>query len=238
MALHVRQQTSHVVYRFPPCRDRAESRRYLGAFERLSAVKHPHILAVEQFSFGAAARGWLVTPYPGNQDGLLTLRRLTDLKGGQLGVFEAERAMVHLLEAVGHAQESGLLHGPMRAEEVLVDRYGSLLVECYGLRLAVSGLEPGPDIRRDEIRAVAGIGYSLLTGLEAGESLIVPSRVLKRLERAWDEWFATALDAGGGFATAREAIEALPGRRKEALEPSPSKVRVVMNRFKGVAGKR
>ncbi len=242
LALHVRQQSSHVVYRFAPFADRAESRRFLQAFERLSEVKSPHLLPVEQVSFDTATRGWLVTPYVGNQDGLMTLSRLLDLKGGQFGAFEAERAMSQVLEAVGAAHEHGLYHGAVRADETLVDRHGSLHIELYGVRRAMRGANESPDVVRDEVRGVAALGYTLLTGLEPGAALIAPTRVVKKLDKAWDEWFDEALDPSGGFASTAAALDALPSRRREngrsAAPAANPVVRVVLGRFRSGTGRR
>ncbi|MBX3363987.1 MAG: hypothetical protein KF866_04410 [Phycisphaeraceae bacterium] len=242
LALHVRQQSSHVVYRFAPFADRAESRRFLRAFEKLSEVKSEHLLPAEQVSFDSAFRGWLVTPYTGNQEGLLTLSRLLDLKGGQMGAFEAERAISQVLDAVGNAQSHGLFHGPVKADEILVDRHGALHIDLYGVRRAIRGQGEGVDLARDEIRGVAVLGYTLLTGLEPGPSLIAPSRVARRLDRAWDDWFEEALDPSGGFVTAAQAREALPTSRRtserQSLPTTANPVRVVLNRFRSSANRR
>jgi len=238
LALHARQKTSHVVHRFPACEDRAERRRYLTAFEKLSSIRHPHILPIEQMSFGHRARAWAVTPYTGNADGLVTLDRLRELKGGRMGVFETERAIAQLLEASSAAHEQGLIHGPLREDRILVDRHGSLAIEHYGLDRTVHPRgDADGDATGDEIRSIAEIGYQCLTGLEPGEPAIRASRIDRRLDRRWDEWFERGLDPSAGFACALEALEVLPSRLRQSIprEPSQGPVRVVLRRFRTAA---
>jgi len=235
LALHVRQQSSHVVHRFAPCSDRAERRRYLAAFEALSRIEHPHILPVEQMSFGYEARAWVVTPYTGNADGLVPLDRLLELKGGRMGPFETERAIAQLLDASRTAHEAGVIHGRLRDAEVLVDRHGSLAIEHYAVARSVLGSNVAdPDAIADEVRSIAELGYECLTGIAFDEPVIPPTRVDRRLDRGWDQWFETALEASGGFATADEAIDALPSSRRESSAPAsnPGRVRVVLRRFR------
>lgn len=241
-AVHVRRQTSHLIYRFGAMEDRLERRRLNQAFELLAGFRHPHALPIEHFAFGAQGRGWLVTAYPGNQNGLVTLRDLIDLKGGRLGAFEAERAIGQVLSLLEAAHGRRLHHEPLTIDEILVDRSGSLLVELFGLRHAVATRAKAHDavdpmLVREEVRSVAELGYLLLTGLEMTDSALPPSRVLRKVDRAWDPWFEMAMDPGAGFASAAEAMAALPGiKRAEQAEPAASpvasKVRVVLDRLR------
>lgn len=225
MALHVRSQTSHIVHRFFTCRDRAERRRFLDAFESMAQLHHPHLLRIEQFSFGSAGRPWGVTPYPGNQDGLVTLAQLAELKGGRLGEFESQRAIEQILGAAAFAHKRGIIHGVLTADEILVDRHGALLVEHYGLsRLIEPSPTPADEAIFDEVRSIAALGYTLMTGLTPNTALIAPSRVNRRIDRLWDSWFARALDAGADFDSAQTALDALQGRAPEPDQPGPVKV--------------
>lgn len=235
LGLHVRQQSSHVVHVFPLCADRSESRRFTQAFERLATLSHPHILKAEQFSFSATGLPVVVTPYTGNQDGLLTLGRLLDLKGGQLGVFEAERAARQLLETIAFGHEHGIPHGLLALDEVLVDRHGSLFIEHYGLRMASRAELRTPDLDLDEVRAVVSLAYQMMTGLEAGEPLIPPSRVVRRIDKAWDGWFAAGLTPTSGFESAAAAIEAMPSRAG-AVPPSAVETPALRVRFPRFGG--
>ncbi|MCB9846631.1 MAG: protein kinase family protein [Phycisphaeraceae bacterium] len=240
LALHVRWQSSHVVHRLDACRDRGERRRMVSAFETVAALNHPHILRVEQFSFGARGCGWLVTPYTGSPAGLLTLAGLVELKGGRLGEFESQRMLEQLLDASACAHEAGHANGRLDPGGVLVDRSGSVLIEHYGLAPLLLRDPPRfDDLAGDELRSIASIGYRALTGLTASEPLIRPSRVLKRLERGWDEWFETALDSSGGFGSIRDAIEALPTNPRGQLRARAAErgsVRVVLRRLRRAPG--
>lgn len=232
LALHVRRQSSHVVHRFGVCRDRAERRRYVDAFERLAALHHPHILRLEQFSFGSAGRPWAVTPYTGSHDGLLTLGQLLDLKGGRLGEFEVKRVLEQLLCAAAHAHSCGARHGELSLDEVVVDRSGRVLVEHYGLRaqLRRAGDDPAT-LASDETRAILAIGYRALTGLAIADGFVRPARVIRGLGRRWDALFEWGLDAGGGFETPAEAIEAADALRRSAPADAGT-VQVVLRRIR------
>ncbi len=82
LALHDVEQTSHLLYRFPTCRDKMSQRRFLEAVELVSKVDHAHVLPIEQFAFDIAYRPWLVTPFPGAAGDVLTLARHVREKGG------------------------------------------------------------------------------------------------------------------------------------------------------------
>lgn len=238
LALHVRSKGSFVLHRFrTPCPDRAQQRRLTAALERMSHIRHSHLLGVENFSFAPGGRPLVITPYTGNQDGLITLADLLDLKGGQMGAFEAERAILQLLDAIAYTHNAGMPHGELDLEEVMVDRRGSVFIELAGLRLAMGGRAvQGSELLRDETRSVAQIGYRLITGLPADEPMIPPTGVVRRLDRRWDDWFETALEPSGGFETPSDAIDALPGnRREQARETQPGPVRVVLQRL-GIPG--
>lgn len=235
LALHERKLSSHVVHRFPTCRDKAEQRRVLAAIERGLALTGPHLLPIELFSLSIHQRPCAVTPYTGNHEGILTLRGLLEAKSGRMAAPEAERAMRHLLEASRFAHQAGLTHGPIGWDEVLVDRHGSCTVELYGLKRRLNpGMGTGgAELRRDEVRSIVEMGYRMITGLEPDEPRIPATRLVKRLDRAWDEFFDEGLSAAGGFAAAIDAIEALPSSAREReRQGSSGGVRVVLNRFR------
>lgn len=215
LALHEKRQTSHVVYRFGLLHDAAERRRFLAAVGPLASLDHPHLLSVEEYSFASDSRAWLVTPYTGSQVGLMSLSRLVAEKGGRMAPSETQRALAHILDAAHAAHHAGLVHGPLAPDEVLIDRRGSASVELYGLsvRLRPDAL-PTPDhaadLRRQELRSIAALGYRLLTGLPAATPPASASRLVKRLDRRWDDFFAEGL-APDSFVSAAAALAALPG---------------------------
>ncbi len=227
LALHENNQTSHVAYRFAPMRGKAEEARLVAAVESASLLDHPHALRIEQFTFDMAGHGWVITPYPGDADGIRTLGRLLREKGGQMRPIEAERAMSQLLSVVAMAQGGSSLqppmngdgsmppraapcHGPLSMNQILVDRRGSLLVELYGLARALEQVgRPSLESMRDEVRSVVEIGYELVTGLRAEHPLIPASRLVRNLDARWDRWLMRGLDPSGGFDSAEAALCAL-----------------------------
>lgn len=230
LALRESDQTSHAVYRFGPCQDRYERRRHTRAMQMLGGLQHPHLLAIEMCSFEPGDEPWAVTPYTGNHEGIVTLDDVARAKGDALPPFEAERAVLQVLEAVAHAHGSGVFNGPVPIEQLLVDRHGSVLIEMYGVARALEGFERGnSELVRDEVRSIVEIAYRLVTGLPADEPRIPASRLAKRLPRPFEEWIEEGLYPGGGFQTAEEAISRLPGRRPES---EPSRVRIVLGRLK------
>lgn len=235
LALDEREESAHVAYRFRMGNDKSEQRRFVAAVEDLSGLAHAHILPIEQLALGIGGGAWVVTPFTGSHDGLVTLTSLVRDKGGRMEPAEADRTLTQLLEAVEYAHEQGHHHGPVDPSEVLVDRRGSLFIELYGLRRRLGGLSsrPAVEIARDEIRSIVEIGYSLLTGLPAEEPRIQAGRLVARLDRRWDDWFNEGLDPLGGFATAGEAIAALPGSRREVeARTKVSPVQTVIGRFR------
>lgn len=234
VGLHEADQSSHTMYCFARCRDEAARQRFMVAVGALRGLDHPHILAIEEFAFDIGGRPWIVTPFPGDASGLVTLGRLLREKGGQMSPNEAGRALRQLLEALEHAHAKGLRHGPLGLEEVLVDRRGSLIVEFYGLERLLKGLAPGDaEMVRDEVRGVVEIGYQLVTGLRAETPLIPAGRLVKKLDGAWERWLRAGLDPLGGYDTAEQAMGALPTRRRAGeSKPTLGAVRSVLGRLR------
>ncbi len=235
LALDRRDHTSHVVYRFGPFFDGTDRRRFLGAASAWAGVQHLHVQRLEHYGLDSAGYGWLVAPYAGNQHGLVTLADLLEVKGGRLGTLEAERCVRHLLEAyeAGHAR--GLSHGPISAGDAMVDTRGCVTIELFGFARGLEGLGRGnAELIGDEIRSVASLAYTMLTGLAADEPRIPASRLVKRLDRRWDDWLQQGLEPTGGFASASEALAALPSARRDADSPvvqSTPRVRAVLSRL-------
>lgn len=235
LAFNECDQTAHVAYRFKLSQDKSEQRRFIAAVEAMAPLSHPHLLPIEQLSLGMGGGAWIVTPYTGSHDGLVSLAALVRDKGGRLEPQETERALLQILEGIEYAHSEGHVHGILRAEEILIDRRGSLAIELYGLRrrLGAMGGTAASEVIRDEVRSVVGLGYSLLTGLPAEEPRIQAGRLIARLDRRWDEWFNEGLDPLGGFASAGEALAALPGiRRGIEVRERVGPVRTVLGRVR------
>lgn len=216
LAFHEVNQSSHVIYRFPLCHDNSEKRRFLSAVQAASAVSHPHLLKIEQFALDPTRGSWVVTPYIGDVEGIMSLERLLHAKGGSMSPPEASRALEQILDACSMAHASKLYHGPVRMDDILVDRHGSLAIELYGVSRLLRGFTVGnEELIRDEVRSVVEMGYQLITALRAEEPMIPAGRLVKKLDPRWDDWFDAGLDPTGGFATAAEAMSALPTRPPE-----------------------
>jgi serine/threonine protein kinase len=243
VALHARNNTSHVGYRFAPCRDRSEQKRFLEAVNAAAGLESTHILKVQEFAFEHGVRPYVITPFGGDVDGLRSLDGLLRQKNGQLTPAETGHAIEQILEAVhdAHTAPTPVVHGTMKMDEILVDRHGRLHVELYGLarglrREGTGGSSAAAAL--DELRSVVEMAYQLLTGLRAEEPMIPAGRLVKRLDPRWDEWLARGLDPVRGYESAGEAIEYLPARRGDLVEIAPGGVRGVLSRLRAVGGVR
>jgi serine/threonine protein kinase len=225
LAMHDRDLTSHVVHRLPVRPDNHSRRKFLRSVQPVAELSQAHILSVEQYSLDVSGRGCVVTPFTGNSDGLLTLGGLLLLKAGRMLVPEAARGIRHLLEASAHAHERGVAHGPLTLDQILVDRHGCLQIELYGMERVLAGrVDVNDELVRGEVASIVAIGYRLITGFRPDTppmQHVPPSEVLKKLvdgpehtrkiDAGWDQFFAKGLDEIEGFASAAEAIAAMPG---------------------------
>jgi len=215
LGVHELRHDTHTLYKVRACLDRAEQRRFLDAMGALSRREHPHLLPVEEFCLGTWGDGWAVTPYTGHQAGLQTLGDLRDAKGERMLPQEVERAVIHLLEAVAYAHAGGACHGPIGFDEILVDRFGSVQIEMYGLSRLLQGLPMWePEAARDEVRSVVESAYHMLTGLRPEAPVVPAGRLVRRLPREWSDWLERGLDPAAGFAGAEEALAFLPSFRR------------------------
>ena len=216
IALHERDDTDHLIYRHPALPEASERRRLLGSIQPLASVRHPHLLEVTAYSLDELDRLCLITPYTGNQEGLVTLSDLVERRSGRLETSEVGRCIEQLLMAVHAAHSSGVRGDPIEPERVQVDRRGSLWIELYGLP-AADRVTRGFSTVSDEVRAIASLAVWLLTGLRQD---IAPERIARiagRSARPWEPWIEAALDPMRGFDSVTDAIEALPCR--ERIDP-------------------
>ncbi len=246
LAQHEEHHTDWIIHRFAPSLDKGLRVLLLSWMESAELFSHAHLPSITRVSgglrgieLGGSESGgiWAAEPYLGNEDGLLTVDRLVELKGGRMSAPETERVLLHTLDAMRFAHGLGICHGHLVASDLLVDRHGSITLDLYGLRRRLDGLlELDPEVVLDEVRSVAMIGYWALTGLEAEEPRIRASQLVRRLDRSWDEWFEVALDPAGGFSTAADALAALPsnGSRsaRQVVEPKPNPARSVFERLR------
>ncbi len=206
-----RSDTNYLLYRFDSIANHLHRRRMFDALVSMSTLDHPHLLKIESASYDDHGRLCVITPYTGNHEGLVTLADLLDNRDGKLGVIEAARAVEHLLEASVFAQGRSICNGPVLAQDILVDRYGCLQIELYGYTPHAEGVAtPSPMLVADEIRSIVELAYTMITGLPTTGERLDASRVVKRLDRAWDTWFEIGLDPIDGFENAEHALRAMP----------------------------
>ncbi len=183
--------------------------RFEAACGVMSSLKHPHLLPIESFGLDEERRPYVVVPFTGDQEGVVTLDHLLRLKGGFLGVDETKRALEQLLGAVVHAHEQGTCHGELSMGEVAVDQRGRVAIELYGVARMLSSLSSTVEAdQAREVRSICEIGYQMLTGLRAQLPIISPSRVVLGLHQTWEDFFETGLGTPG-FTTAEHAMSAL-----------------------------
>ena len=181
------------------------------AVDNLRAINNKHVLPVEKLLLGIVHQPCAVTPYTGHQDGLIDLDTLLVEKGGHMEPGEADRLMRQVFDGLAAAHDKLVHHGPLKARDVLVDRRGSATIEMLGVARSLEGLRGfSTEVQRDEIRSVVELGFTCLTGHDAATVGLPASKLVRKLDPAWDAFFAHGLDPIEGFDTAAQAIEALP----------------------------
>ncbi|MFK7759044.1 MAG: protein kinase [Phycisphaerales bacterium] len=213
--IHESDRTNHLLYRFDHINDPVARRRVFDRILSTAYLNHPHILKVQKVWYDTTGRLCVITDYPGNQEGLVTLGDLLEARGGKLEFAEATRLIGQLLEGCVHAAAHGVVHGPFGMDELLVDRHGCTLVELFGLQQALNNQYSVADARSEQTRSIVEIGYTLATGMPADEiasssDASRPSKFAKRYGKQWDAWFALASDPVDGFVNAQQAIDTMP----------------------------
>ena len=181
------------------------------AVDNLRMIHNRHVLPIEKLLLGIVHQPCAVTPYTGHQDGLIDLDGLLLEKGGHMEAGETDRLLRQVFDGLAAAHDKLIHHGPLRARDVLVDRRGSATIEMLGVGRSLDGLRGfSTEVQRDEVRAVVELGFTCLTGHDAATVGLPASKLVRRLDPAWDAFFAHGLDPIEGFDTAAQAIEALP----------------------------
>ena len=181
------------------------------AIDNLRTIKNKHVLPVEKLALGIVHQPCAVTPYTGHQDGLLDLRTLLKEKGGHMEAGETDRLLRQIFDGLAAAHGLLLHHGPIRGRDVLVDRRGTAMIEMLGVARSLEGLRGfSTEVQRDEVRSMVELGFTCLTGHDASTVSLPASKLVRRLDPAWDAFFAHGLDPIEGFDTAEQAMDALP----------------------------
>ncbi|MBM4107532.1 MAG: hypothetical protein FJ255_01755 [Phycisphaerae bacterium] len=217
LAFDPRSGTSCTVYRLVSFRGRMGGRRALRAIARISAARHAHLLPMLQVGVDGMQTPCVVTDYTGHHDGLVTLSQLVEAKGGRLPVPEAARAVGQLTEACAAAHASGLVHGRFGADDVLVDRFGQLWIELYGLTHLLRRAEGVSDAEAiaDEARSVVDLGRALFLGESSGYSRRVAVRA--GVPSLWSSWLSRGTGSVPPFVSVEQAHAALPNGEAPAV---------------------
>jgi serine/threonine protein kinase len=213
LVLDERHQTNHLVYVNPPMPGSADQRRFIERVSLLARSSHPHLPKIEAYSFTPDNRPFVVTPYTGTHEGIMSVRDHITRKGGRLTVPETERAINHLISAIRYAHTTlpdSLIHGAFDAASLLIDRNGSLIIENYALRSIVpaSGWQHLRLDRSDEVRSIVRVAYEMLTGQPPAVPMIPASKLCSKLGRRMEQWLATGLDPAFGYDTIEECAAA------------------------------
>ncbi len=192
-----------------PSRD---GRRLLQLITPLRTIENAHVLPVVDVVLDGAGWHWIITPYGGAAEGLVTLASVIgNQQDGRLSAVEAMHATRQLLLACEAAHVRRVVHGAIAPEEVLVDRHGSSAIELYGLRRRMSGMPLwDAEAAALEVRSVAALAYRMVTGFAVPDHYIRASRVVRTVGEPFDEWMALALE-GPGFDSVGAALASLPG---------------------------
>jgi hypothetical protein len=216
-AVHERETSGHLVYTLELAKHRLNARRFTAALERISVLRHCHVLPIETYALDEEWGGVVVSPYLGDPGGVVTLEELVDAKGGRMDPFEVQRSATHLLEACIVAHSHGLADGNLWLDRVHVDPRGSLHIELMGLwREMWRGGEVAEAVARDDVRSVAAMAYRMLTGVEHGTGPGHP------LDLRWERWLRRGLDPLDGFASSEDALRELPSGQAVAKSLGPS----------------
>jgi hypothetical protein len=230
LAFDIRRGVDCLLYLFNAPTDPGEAQLWQH-LRAVVGVRRPHTLHLEEIGRDGPGRCWAAAAYPGNHETLVTLASLRQTKAGVLSLPETARAVRQLLEAVAAAHAQGVYHGPITEAQVLVNPRGTLLIELYGLERAIERPTQIDETRREELRSIAAIAWTLLTGLPAEEREVFAAPARGTTDRRWMDWIDRGLDPASGFADAEEAIAALPDNAPPAPEILPGRARSILGRF-------
>lgn len=76
LGLHEQTGENRTLYQLDAPTGSLERRLLVESVERIAAFGHEHALGIERYSFDNASSLWLVTPYLGNHEGLVTVPEL------------------------------------------------------------------------------------------------------------------------------------------------------------------
>lgn len=206
-----------------------EGKRFLELIAPVRVLEHAHILPISDAVIDRAGWHWLVTPYVGASEGLLTLDALRRAKrDNRLSPYETRTAVRQIFSAISAAHARGVVHGGFTTRDLLVDRHGSLMFELYGLRRRLSGDIPAEGSKdrsaliHAELRSAVEVIYQSLTGAAPSGNVVPASKVVRKLDRSWDRWFEIGLDERAGFRSPEEALSLFEGQSLVEMKLGPA----------------
>ncbi|MBS0198693.1 MAG: hypothetical protein JSR77_18250 [Planctomycetes bacterium] len=230
IALSDATATNHLVYSLHGCRARGRIRRVLDAAQQLSTLPKTassHTLDIVTAACCANRGVFLVTEYPGDNVGLVTLGTTANQRRAVLRGAGLRHAVQQIFEAVGFLHENGVCDGSILPERVIIDRRGSLLLELPGLWAKVAGFELNAETKRADVRATMEVCRGLWESCEGSEA---------EFTEGWRDWLNKGLERPCGYASAAEATAAMPVTRPGV--PSVNVVKGLWNRLRGMVKRR
>ncbi len=159
-------------------REVASSPEQLAAFERafetVRRLEHPRIAAVYDFGYEAGTHFMTMEFVDGEP-----LRNVIDsLQPELVSRKEALEVVQAVGDALEYAHEAGVVHGDVRAENVVVAGRRNVKILFSAACLARSG--PFPVDERDDIYGLAALAYELFSGARPPPYLSTPARSGRR----------------------------------------------------------
>jgi eukaryotic-like serine/threonine-protein kinase len=169
--------------------DADRRRRFLADAERAAALSHPNIAALYEV---------------GDQDGLIYLAK-EFVPGQSLGSIiganplNTRRALTYaaqIADALADAHASGMLHGDIRAEHIVITTKGNAKIPDFGFAQWVG--KGGAADEAGDLRALGAVLFHMLTGKPpvAGWPAPPPSTINRNLPKEVDPIVAQLLTSG------------------------------------------
>jgi DNA-binding SARP family transcriptional activator/ABC-type glycerol-3-phosphate transport system substrate-binding protein len=203
--------------------DPAFIRRFQFEAPRVAMLDHPQIVPLYDY-WREPDAAYLVTPLlrGGTLAGVLDQRPLT--------TSEATRLVDQIGNALGAAHRSGLVHGDVNADNVLLDDDGQAFLANFGFALPDG--EPAPEV---DIRGLAVLVAQALTGQRGNVEEVrasLPDHVARVLDRAIGD------DSSGRYESVddltRDLGRALNDRATDARPLALSRRIVAVSPYKGL----
>ncbi|HEY7169329.1 MAG TPA: serine/threonine-protein kinase [Vicinamibacterales bacterium] len=171
--------------------DADRRRRFLADAERAAALSHPNIAALYEF---------------GDEDGMIYLAKeyvpgqsLGAIVGGHpLNTRRALSYATQIADALAEAHASGMLHGDIRADHIVITTKGNAKIPDFGFAQWVGRGSVADEA--GDLRALGAVLFHMLTGKPpvAGWPAPPPSTINRNLPKEIDAVVGQLLTAGTG----------------------------------------